>query len=98
VPQVLLDKTRSFVSAWASRPSGTLIDDVNDWLTCMTADAVVKAAMGLVGAIHMCLCMYVCMCMWKAHLGSLQFACSSTCSLLAAGHTCVSVARGHGWH
>jgi hypothetical protein len=46
--QVLLDKTRSFVSAWAAHPSGALIDDVNDWLTCMTADAVTKAAMGLV--------------------------------------------------
>ena len=43
-----MDKTRSFVLAWDSRPSGALIEDVNDWLTCMTADAVTKAAMGLV--------------------------------------------------
>jgi hypothetical protein len=61
--QVLLDKTRSFVSAWAAHPSGALIDDVNDWLTCMTADAVTKAAMGLVSA---CSCPWMrawhCMC------------------------------------
>jgi hypothetical protein len=46
--QVLLDKTRSFVSAWAQVPQGGTIEGVSDWLTCMTADAVVKASMGLV--------------------------------------------------
>lgn len=51
--QVLLDKTRSFVAAWAAQPPGSLIDDVNDWLTCMTADAVTKAAMGLVSCLKM---------------------------------------------
>eukprot|EP00878_Enallax_costatus_P002291 GHUV01002466.1.p1 GENE.GHUV01002466.1~~GHUV01002466.1.p1 ORF type:complete len:1154 (+),score=313.19 GHUV01002466.1:119-3580(+) len=45
---VLLGKTRSFVSAWSqlAASSGT-VTSVNDWLTCMTADAVVKASMGL---------------------------------------------------
>lgn len=44
---VLLDKTRSFVAAWAQMPQGGTIEGVSDWLTCMTADAVVKAAMGM---------------------------------------------------
>lgn len=44
---VILDKTRGFVAAWHAQPNGALISDVNDWLTCMTADAVTKAAMGL---------------------------------------------------
>eukprot|EP00882_Tetradesmus_deserticola_P011686 GHRQ01012364.1.p1 GENE.GHRQ01012364.1~~GHRQ01012364.1.p1 ORF type:complete len:311 (+),score=127.78 GHRQ01012364.1:1420-2352(+) len=44
---VLLDKTRSFVSAWAQLPQGATVTDLSDWLTCMTADAVVKASMGL---------------------------------------------------
>jgi hypothetical protein len=38
------------VSAWGRYGAGELIPDVNDWLTCMTADAVTKAAMGLVRA------------------------------------------------
>eukprot|EP00877_Chromochloris_zofingiensis_P012868 jgi/Chrzof1/7835/Cz02g38090.t1 len=44
---VILDKTRTFMYEWSKLPEGTLITDVNDWLTCMTADAVTKAAMGL---------------------------------------------------
>jgi hypothetical protein len=36
------------VSAWAQVPQGGTIIGVSDWLTCMTADAVVKASMGLV--------------------------------------------------
>lgn len=46
--QVMLAKTRSFVVAWYGCSNGKLLSDVNDWLTCMTADAVVKAAMGVV--------------------------------------------------
>eukprot|EP00775_Hariotina_reticulata_P009541 gene9541-9705_t len=44
---VILEKTRSFAAAWFSKPPGYELTDVNDWLTCMTADAVVKASMGL---------------------------------------------------
>ncbi|KAF8059389.1 cypD [Scenedesmus sp. PABB004] len=44
---VMLDKTRSFAAAWAAVPQGGELCEINDWLTCMTADAVVKASMGL---------------------------------------------------
>lgn len=43
----VLDKTRVFMHAWAQKAGaagseGALIDHVNDWFACMTADAVVK--------------------------------------------------------
>jgi hypothetical protein len=46
--QVILEKTRSFAAAWFVKPPGFELTGVNDWLTCMTIDAVVKASMGLV--------------------------------------------------
>jgi len=42
---LVLDKTQSFIQQWIVRGNHTEITDVNDWLTCMTADAVCKAAM-----------------------------------------------------
>lgn len=46
--QVIVEKTRSFAAAWFAKPPGFELTGVNDWLTCMTIDAVVKASMGLV--------------------------------------------------
>ncbi|KAI8468257.1 MAG: cytochrome P450 [Monoraphidium minutum] len=48
----ILDKTRAFVQEWDKRvagagPQGALVPEINDWLACMTADAVVKCAVGL---------------------------------------------------
>jgi cytochrome P450/NADPH-cytochrome P450 reductase len=45
-PQIL-SKTRAFVKEWSSLPSGHLVKGVNDWLTAMTADAVVACSMGM---------------------------------------------------
>lgn len=45
-PQIL-SKTRAFVREWSQFPAGHRINNVNDWLTAMTADAVVNSSMGL---------------------------------------------------
>lgn len=45
-PQVLA-KTRSFVGEWSKFEAGHLVEDVNEWLTAMTADAVVSCSMGM---------------------------------------------------
>jgi cytochrome P450 len=42
---IILDKTESFIRQWSKLGKNGVVDDVNDWLTCMTADAVVKASM-----------------------------------------------------
>lgn len=42
---IILKKTESFLSQWVKKGRTSHIKDVNDWLTSMTADAVVKAAM-----------------------------------------------------
>jgi cytochrome P450 len=42
---VVLEKTQSFVHEWIKLGDGKVVEDVGDWLTCMTADAVVKASM-----------------------------------------------------
>lgn len=47
-PRAVLDKTRVFMLEWARKAEGApaegaLIEHVNDWFACMTADAVVKA-------------------------------------------------------
>ena len=42
---LILDKTESFIRQMAKLGRDGTIEDANDWLTCMTADAVVKAAM-----------------------------------------------------
>ncbi|KIY92424.1 cytochrome P450 [Monoraphidium neglectum] len=48
----ILDKTRVFMHEWSKRvaaagPEGALLEHANDWFACMTADAVVKCAIGL---------------------------------------------------
>lgn len=45
-PQIL-SKTRAFIKEWSSVQAGHLMEDVNHWLTAMTADAVVTCSMGL---------------------------------------------------
>ena len=45
-PQILA-KTRAFIREWSQLPAGQRVDGVNDWLTAMTADAVVTCSMGL---------------------------------------------------
>uniref|UniRef100_A0A7S4QGU7 NADPH--hemoprotein reductase n=1 Tax=Alexandrium monilatum TaxID=311494 RepID=A0A7S4QGU7_9DINO len=45
-PQIL-DKTRAFVREWSKFSAGHRIEGVSDWLTSMTADAVVACSMGL---------------------------------------------------
>ncbi|CAJ1402651.1 unnamed protein product [Effrenium voratum] len=45
-PQIF-SKTRAFVGAWSNFEAGQVVDHVNDWLTAMTADAVVSCSMGL---------------------------------------------------
>ena len=45
-PQILA-KTRAFIREWSQLPAGQLVEGVNDWLTAMTADAVVTCSMGL---------------------------------------------------
>lgn len=45
-PQILA-KTRAFVQEWSNFPAGHTVEDVNHWLTAMTADAVVSCSMGL---------------------------------------------------
>mmetsp|Transcript_77557 Transcript_77557/g.136845 ORF Transcript_77557/g.136845 Transcript_77557/m.136845 type:complete len:1320 (-) Transcript_77557:350-4309(-) len=45
-PQIL-SKTRAFVQEWSRFPAGYRLEGVNDWLTAMTADAVVACAMGM---------------------------------------------------
>lgn len=42
---IILEKTQTFLHEWAKKGSGVWIEEVNDWLTCMTADAVGKAAL-----------------------------------------------------
>lgn len=48
-PQIL-DKTRSFMLEWSkltagATSEGVLVDKINDWFSCMTADAVVKVGL-----------------------------------------------------
>ncbi|CAE7451841.1 CYP102A5 [Symbiodinium natans] len=45
-PQILA-KTRAFVGEWSKFAAGHLVEDVNEWLTAMTADAVVSCSMGM---------------------------------------------------
>ena len=45
-PQILA-KTRAFVGEWSKFEAGHLVEDVNEWLTAMTADAVVSCSMGM---------------------------------------------------
>lgn len=45
-PQILA-KTRAFVGEWSKFEAGQLVEDVNEWLTAMTADAVVSCSMGM---------------------------------------------------
>merc|ERR1719232_552405 len=44
---IILEKTQSFVRQWTALGNGYVIEDVQDWLTCMTADAVCKASMDM---------------------------------------------------
>ena len=44
---IILEKTQSFVREWTALGNGCVIEDVQDWLTCMTADAVCKASMDM---------------------------------------------------
>jgi len=45
-PQILA-KTRAFVREWSNFKAGHKVEHVNDWLTAMTADAVVSCSMGM---------------------------------------------------
>lgn len=45
-PQIFA-KTRAFVGEWSKFQPGHLVEDVNQWLTAMTVDAVVSCSMGL---------------------------------------------------
>ena len=45
-PQILA-KTRAFVREWSNFQAGHQVEHVNDWLTAMTADAVVSCSMGM---------------------------------------------------
>ena len=45
-PQILA-KTRAFVAEWSKFEAGQKVEDVNEWLTAMTADAVVSCSMGM---------------------------------------------------
>ncbi|CAJ1345293.1 unnamed protein product [Effrenium voratum] len=45
-PQILA-KTRAFVAEWSKFEAGQLVEGVNEWLTAMTADAVVSCSMGM---------------------------------------------------
>eukprot|EP00933_Yihiella_yeosuensis_P050527 TRINITY_DN4832_c1_g1_i1.p1 TRINITY_DN4832_c1_g1~~TRINITY_DN4832_c1_g1_i1.p1 ORF type:complete len:1333 (-),score=305.99 TRINITY_DN4832_c1_g1_i1:372-4370(-) len=45
-PQIL-SKTRAFVREWSQFHAGHCVEDVNDWLTALTADAVVACSLGL---------------------------------------------------
>eukprot|EP00873_Tetraselmis_striata_P026190 jgi/Tetstr1/446454/TSEL_033995.t1 len=42
---IILEKTQTFVHEWAQKGNGVWIEEVNDWFTSMTADAVGKAAL-----------------------------------------------------
>jgi cytochrome P450 len=42
---LILGKTQSFIREWVAMGNHAKIEDANDWLTCMTADAVCKASM-----------------------------------------------------
>ncbi|KAL3918290.1 MAG: hypothetical protein SGILL_004307, partial [Bacillariaceae sp.] len=42
---IILEKTQHFVQEWIKMGHNSKIEDVSDWLTCMTADAIVKASM-----------------------------------------------------
>eukprot|EP00437_Effrenium_voratum_P004240 CAMPEP_0181426372 /NCGR_PEP_ID=MMETSP1110-20121109/15629_1 /TAXON_ID=174948 /ORGANISM="Symbiodinium sp., Strain CCMP421" /LENGTH=1318 /DNA_ID=CAMNT_0023549565 /DNA_START=78 /DNA_END=4034 /DNA_ORIENTATION=+ len=44
-PQILA-KTRAFIREWSHFRAGQRVEGVNDWLTAMTADAVVTCSMG----------------------------------------------------
>ena len=43
----IVAKTRAFMREWSKFEAGHLVEDVNQWLTAMTADAVVRCSMGL---------------------------------------------------
>ena len=43
----ILAKTRAFIAEWSKFEAGDLVEDVNEWLTAMTADAVVSCSMGM---------------------------------------------------
>ena len=45
-PQILA-KTRAFIREWSHFRAGERVEGVNDWLTAMTADAVVTCSMGM---------------------------------------------------
>jgi len=45
-PQILA-KTRAFIREWSGFQAGHRVEGVNDWLTAMTADAVVTCSMGV---------------------------------------------------
>jgi len=45
-PQILA-KTRAFIAEWSKFEAGQKVEDVNEWLTAMTADAVVSCSMGM---------------------------------------------------
>ncbi|CAK9092542.1 Bifunctional cytochrome P450/NADPH--P450 reductase 2 (CYP102A3) (Fatty acid hydroxylase CypB) (Flavocytochrome P450 102A3) [Includes: Cytochrome P450 102A3 [Durusdinium trenchii] len=45
-PQIFA-KTRAFVREWSNFKAGHKVEHVNDWLTAMTADAVVSCSMGM---------------------------------------------------
>ena len=45
-PQIMA-KTRAFLREWSNFPTGHRVENVNDWLTAMTADAVVSCSMGM---------------------------------------------------
>ena len=45
-PQIFA-KTRAFVREWSNFQAGEKVEHVNDWLTAMTADAVVSCSMGM---------------------------------------------------
>jgi hypothetical protein len=42
---IILHTTESFIRQWIRLGKNGVVDDVNNWLTCMTADAVTKASM-----------------------------------------------------
>jgi cytochrome P450 len=42
---IILNKTEIFIKEWQKLGTNGVIDDANDWLACMAADAVVKSVM-----------------------------------------------------
>jgi hypothetical protein len=42
---IILDKTETFIRQWVKLGKNGVVEDANDWLACMAADAVVKSAM-----------------------------------------------------